>query len=110
MAERERKLHVSDTGKMIAVGVGVGLVALLGVYLVGRKAAAVIKENAYLVDPTDPNNAAYVGVNKVGTAITGDQNFSLGVKVFDAVDTVKGWFGFGEPDLTAPVNITDKAL
>lgn len=63
----------------LLVGVGVGLVAVLGIAWAGRRAVELAKENAHLVNPADNRNLAYAGVvGGVGRALSGDEHWSLG--------------------------------
>lgn len=49
---------------------------------------------ATALDPTDPNNLAYSGVNAVGAALSGDGSFSLGGAIYD--------LGHSDPTNAAP--------
>lgn len=82
----------------VGFGIGVAGVAALAVGVL----VVVAWKNRDLINPVSDKNMFYGGANAIGEALTGDKDFSLGVKAFDAIDTVKGWFGFGEPDLSAP--------
>lgn len=35
------------------------------------------------IKPSDPNNVFYQGTNKIGAAVTGDDNFTLGGWIYD---------------------------
>lgn len=79
---------------------GFGLVAIGGVVIVGaviyygykfvsgtvETAKDVVKKD---LNPTSDKNLAYRGVNAVGEAITGDQNFSLGSWLYDVFNPPK---------------------
>jgi hypothetical protein len=87
----------------IGLGIGLGAVALVAIGGI----AFVLWKNKERFDVTSSKNLAYTGANNVGAALTGDEHFSLGVKVFDVVDSIKGFFGGGEPDLTEPTVAPD---
>lgn len=84
---------------------GTGVLAVVAVVAVGAGAFWVYK-NRERFNPTNPDNLAHSGANAVGAALTGDKDFSLGVKVFDAVDALKSLVGRGEPNLADPVTVT----
>ena len=56
------------------------------------------KDNAEKFDPTSDKNLAYTGVNKIVQAVTGEKDVTLGTKIYDVVDSIKGWFGFSDAD------------
>lgn len=74
----------------IGFGIGVASVAAIAVGAL----VVVAWKNRELVDITSDKNLAASGVNKVGAALTGDKDFSLGARIFD-------WTR-GEVDLSAP--------
>lgn len=91
---------VSDLAKLY-LGAGILAVLVLGA------AGVFIYRKREAFDPTSQNNLANQAANGLVVAITGDKDATVGNKAFDAVDTVKGWFGFGEPDINAPVTQAD---
>ena len=78
---------MNDTGKMFAVGLGLGLVAIVGIYLLAKKASSAVGDAAAAVgtavNPVSDQNLAYKGANAVVQAVTGDQSTSLGSKIYD---------------------------
>lgn len=72
--------------KVAAIGIGGALLLYVGYRLVkGAASAAVtaVADAAPLVNPVDRRNLAYSGVNAVGSAVTGEGDFSLGSKIYD---------------------------
>lgn len=76
----------------VAIIAGVAVAGI--VYLVksaASKAAALtssaVDAIATGLDPFDPNNVAARTVNKLGTTITGDPDFSLGSSAYDAFNS-----------------------
>jgi hypothetical protein len=86
---------------LLIVGVVVAAVGYL-VYKLVTKGPDAAKAALGAINPNSPDNVFYKGANAVTGTITGDPNTSLGSKIYDAVDTVKGWFGFGDPKVDAP--------
>lgn len=83
-----------------SIGLGIGVA---GVAVVALGALAVIAwRNRELVDITSDKNLAASGVNKIGAALTGDKDFSLGSRIYD-------WTR-GDVDLSAPTWIDAIAL
>lgn len=73
------KAALASVPPALWLGVGVGLVAVVGVALVGRKAVQLAKENAHLVNPADSRNVVYEGiVGSVGRTVSQDESWSLG--------------------------------
>lgn len=70
-----------------AIGAGLAVVAIGAAYLLARKAGATVSDAAAAVgtavNPVSDQNLAYKGVNAVGSAVTGDQSFSLGGWIYD---------------------------
>lgn len=67
-----------------------GAAVVLGVvYLSGRPAAAV-KAAGQAVNPVNPENIFYEGTNAVGGAISGRENFSLGVWLYEVIHGENG--------------------
>lgn len=81
---------------------GGAVLALVVGYIAYRKFGNVLSTT---LNPASDKNAAYQGVNALGHA-TGliDEDDTLGTAIYGAVDTVKGWFGYGDPDPTAPTS------
>lgn len=52
-------------------------------------AAATAKDATRRLGPTANDNWAYTGVNEVGEAVTGDENFSLGVWLWEMANPEK---------------------
>ena len=79
------KLITQDAQSVLIVGG----VALLGVYFVSRMAAKKAVEVAgnvgEAIDPTNSENIFYSGANAVGESITGDEDWTLGGAIFEAV-------------------------
>lgn len=88
-----------------------GLAGMAGVYFLGKyivkDASAEIGEAAgrvgQAINPTSNQNIFYRGVNSIGAALTGDDNFNLGSWTFDVLhpDAVK--------DMVQPIVINQKA-
>lgn len=69
-------------GDVIAIAVA-GVVVVAAGYIASKKIGQTAAKVAPLVDPTSDKNLAYTGVNKVGAALTGEQDFKLGVWLYD---------------------------
>jgi hypothetical protein len=73
---------MTDTGKMIALGVGLGLIALGGLYIASRQARQAAAAVGAAVNPLSTENVFYAGTGAVVGAIvapnTPAQDFSLG--------------------------------
>jgi len=68
----------------LLVGVGLGLVALVGLALAGRKLAGLAVTAAPLVTPTSSDNIIYGGIiGGTGRALSGDREWSLGGWLYD---------------------------
>lgn len=74
---------------------------------VGGQALDAAKAAVPYVDPTDRRNLAYSGVNAVGSAITGDDSWSLGGALYD-FDQMVDRMIFGVPEAPAPVLTIEK--
>lgn len=61
-----------------------GVVVVLA-YLAQRQTVKAVQAVRESVDPTSPENLAYQGVNKVGGALTGRDDFSLGVWIYEKI-------------------------
>lgn len=75
----------------------------LGVALLAGTVAAVLAvrwvyTNRERFNPTSDKNFAYSGVNAVGSALTGDKDWSLGVAIYEAVDKVQDVLPFVDSD------------
>lgn len=78
---------------LVGLLVGVPLIGFIGYKLWGARevvAAAVDK-----INPASTNNVVYQGVNGIGSAVTGDENFSLGGWAFDWTHNTDGSFRTG---------------
>lgn len=86
---------VASAAAVKNLGIGVAL-------LVGTAAAVYgvrwLYTNRQRFNPTSDQNLAYSGVNAVGSALSGDADWSLGVAVYEAVDAVKEWLPFVDSD------------
>lgn len=82
---------------------GGAVLALVLGYVVYKKFGNVL---ATTFNPASDKNAAYTGINAAAQAagLIG-QDDTLGTALYGAVDSVKGWFGWGDPDPTAPTPI-----
>lgn len=67
-----------DYLSLAAVGAGVGLVGLLVVYIVGKKAVA-----SGAINPASRNNLIYGGANDIGAAVSGGKDFNLGAWIWE---------------------------
>ena len=86
------------------IAAGIAAAALVG-WLVWRKAGDTL---ATSLNPASDQNIAYQGTNGLlqGLGIIG-RDQSLGTALYDAVDTVKGWFGYSEADRIAAAGTTN---
>lgn len=76
---------------------GTGVLALAGLAVGAVLALAFLRKfGPGGLDPTSPDNAAYTSANAVGAALTGDQDFSLGVWLYELTHS-------SEPDPSTPV-------
>lgn len=69
-----------------------GLVAVAAVYVASRKvgegvtaAVDLVGDVLNEVNPLNPDNVIYTGVNQVGATVSGDKNFNLGGATYDAL-------------------------
>src|SRR5579863_7924709 len=73
-----------------------GILAVIGiaaVYFLGKKLISAAGSGittaagavGTAINPTDPNNLAYRGVNAVGASVSGDSSWSLGGWIYDLV-------------------------
>lgn len=60
-------------------------VAVIGLWYLKGRAARAISEAGQAINPTNNQNVFYRGVNGVGEAVTGDDDFSLGGWIYDKV-------------------------
>ena len=68
----------------LLLGVGVGLVAVIGLAFFGRKLAGLAVTAAPLVTPTSSDNIIYGGIiGGTGRALSGDREWSLGGWLYD---------------------------
>lgn len=66
--------------------IGLGVVGLLALWYLKNRAADV----GQAVNPVNPDNVFYQGTNAVGGALTGDEDFSLGVWIYEKLHGVDG--------------------
>lgn len=83
-----------------AVGVA-GLLAYLGIKKAAAAGSDVAKKVAAAADVTSDKNIVYSGVSKVGAAVTGDSDWSLGTWLYNITHK--------DVDLTAPTPLALKA-
>lgn len=81
-------LRVPDLAFPLAVGLGVGVVALVGIALVGRyalnKAGGAFSDVAPLINPASDRNLIYDGViGEFGRNVTGEKDWSLGTWIWE---------------------------
>lgn len=74
-------MNILDTKAGAAVGLG--LTAILAIYLFKNSVKESVNDAAYSIAPTNPNNIFSEGVDSVGAMISGNQNFSLGGWIYD---------------------------
>lgn len=70
--------------------IGIGVVGVLALWYLKSKATETVKDVGNAVNPTNPDNVFYEGVNSVGGAVSGDQDFSLGVWLYERFNGVDG--------------------
>lgn len=70
------------TPKAVAITAGV---AVLGAWYLKNQAGAAVKKAGQAINPTNRENVFYKGVNSVGGAVSGDDEFSLGSWIYDQV-------------------------
>lgn len=69
---------MKDKHFYILVGLG-----LLGLWYTKEKATEAVKEVGQAVNPVNPDNIFNSGVNSVVQALTGEENATLGSKIYD---------------------------
>lgn len=79
-----------DVAKAVAgpIGVGVAVILVAGVayWFISKKAAQLgksVSDSAQYLNPASDKNIIYGGVNDIGSAVTGDSDFSLGSWLYD---------------------------
>lgn len=70
--------------------IGIGIAGLLALWYLKNKATETAKDVGNAVNPTNPENIFYEGVNGVGGAVSGDDDFSLGVWIYERFNGVDG--------------------
>lgn len=103
------KLLNTDAAKYAAVAV----VAAIALYLVGRKVAGAVADNAATignaVNPVSDRNIFYRGTNAVGGALSGSADWSLGSWLYDVThddyDPNAPAQAAGSVDTQAPGNV-----
>lgn len=88
--------------KNAAVGGGL-LLAIIGVGVVGYIVWSNRKIVTEKLNPASDKNVAYQTTNGVARSVANifsdtpvNEDSTVGTLAFDAVDTIKGWFGFGD--------------
>lgn len=76
------------TNKQLA---GLVVVGVLGAWYLSRKAKETAAAVGNAVNPVNPGNIFYSGVNEIGGAITGDGSFSLGSWFYDLTHKNEGF-------------------
>jgi hypothetical protein len=85
---------------VIAVGVA-GAVLLAAAWYAKKQISAAADVVLPAINPLDPHNLAYSGVNAIGASLTGDENFTLGGSIYDATHGgVLDWGGVVNPTST----------
>jgi hypothetical protein len=70
--------------KGYAVLIGVGAVAIIALYYLGkREVTAAVGTVADAINPVNDNNIFSSGVDAVGAKLSGDENWTLGGWIFD---------------------------
>jgi len=72
------------TNQQLFILLGAGALAFL--YLKNKTVEAV-QEVGTAINPVNPENIFYSGVNEVGEALTGNESFSLGSWIYDKLNT-----------------------
>lgn len=62
-----------------------GAVAAAGVWYVKKQGVAAVKAAGNAINPVNPDNIFYGGVNSVGSALSGNDGFSLGVWTYELI-------------------------
>ena len=70
--------------------IGIGVVAVVGLWYLSRAGAQAVKDVGNAVNPTNPENVFYEGVNSTGEALTGDEDFTLGGWIYETIHGVDG--------------------
>lgn len=70
-------------GKLFLVGAGAAVVLIFVMYKLGGKAVEAAKAALPYVNPADEHNLVNQAVLGVGSAITGDKDWSLGSQIYD---------------------------
>ncbi|MEN0037459.1 MAG: hypothetical protein AAGC78_10330 [Cellvibrio sp.] len=89
MSKPQVNLNV-DGIMLVGLVIGVPLVAYIGYKLYSSKEAVVDA-----INPASDKNLVYSGVNGIGSAFTGDDNFTLGGWAFDWTHNADGSFNTG---------------
>lgn len=75
------KFITTPAGQLAVIAViGAGVL-----YLGARQARKAAQAVGSAVNPNDPDNLAYQGVNAVGATLTGNESFNLGYWIYDKV-------------------------
>jgi hypothetical protein len=76
------KLADSKVGMVLAIGA----MATVAVYVVQKKAIETAGDVGHAISPTNNDNIFAAGVDSVGAKLSGDENFKLGVWLYDVVN------------------------
>lgn len=71
---------MTDKQFLILLGVGVGLL-----WYTKRQAEEAVESVGSAINPVNPDNIFNRGVNALGEAITGDEHWTLGGAIYEAV-------------------------
>lgn len=73
---------------LVKIGIGAGLLVIAYVLLkkTGGAAAAVAEKVGAAVNPANPDNIVNQGVTSVGKAVTGNDNWTLGGWLYEAIN------------------------
>ena len=72
-----RNFFMTPAGQVVIVA-GVGVVAFAALKKIAGQALNQI-------NPVNTDNAVYTGVNSLGESLTGDQDFDLGIWLYDVI-------------------------
>jgi len=75
------KLADTKAGMVVAIGIVGGL----ALYFVGKKANETIGDVGNAINPVSSENIFSTGVDSAGAILTDNENFSLGVWIYDLI-------------------------
>ena len=87
-----------------AAYVGAGLVAVVAIWWISRKAAAAAGVVVDAVNPASENNLANRAVTAAGQAVTGNENWTLGGAIFELLNPE--WAAY-DPNKPTPTKAPD---